>query len=184
MTSKRFWVLIIELEEFRENVGNIVKISVIYQFGTDKLTIDCGAMCRAAGTNGKNPQFFRAFFWKFWKFIWQSDLKFWQSDDPYFTRVFIKASNGQICDLMAENQSWLDPTAAKCFQRLYDRIDRCFIFNNFKFDIISYRNLQYMFRKWLVEVEAVSWVEILVGNIVHLWKGTKMEQYAITVDWQ
>ena len=53
---------------------------------------------------------------------------------------------------------------------------RCFIFNNFKFDIISYRNLKYMFRKWLVEVEAVSWVEILVGNIVHLWKGTKMEQ--------
>ena len=38
-----------------------------------------------------------------------------------------------------------------------------------------------MFRKWLVEVETVSWVDILIGNIVHLWKGTKMEQYAITV---
>ena len=47
--------------------------------------------------------------------------------------------------------------------------------------LVWYENLQYMFRKWLVEVEAVSWVEILVGNIVHLWKGTKIELYAITV---
>ena len=47
--------------------------------------------------------------------------------------------------------------------------------------LVWYENLKYMFRKWLVEVEAVSWVEILVGNIVHLWKGTKIELYAITV---
>ena len=47
--------------------------------------------------------------------------------------------------------------------------------------LVWYENLKYKFRKWLVEVEAVSWVEILVGNIVHLWKGTKIELYAITV---
>ena len=47
--------------------------------------------------------------------------------------------------------------------------------------LVWYENLKYMFRKWLVEVEVVSWVEILVGNIVHLWKGTKIELYAITV---
>ena len=50
--------------------------------------------------------------------------------------------------------------------------------------LVWYENLKYKFRKWLVEVEAVSWVEILVGNIVHLWKGTKIELYAITVGWQ
>ena len=38
-----------------------------------------------------------------------------------------------------------------------------------------------MFRKWLVKVEAVLWAEILFGNIVHLWKGTKMKQYVISV---
>ena len=47
--------------------------------------------------------------------------------------------------------------------------------------LVWYENLKYMFRKWLVEVEAVLWVEILVGNIVHLWKGTKIELYATTV---
>ena len=47
--------------------------------------------------------------------------------------------------------------------------------------LVWHENLKYMFRKWLVEVEGVSWVEILVGNIVHLWKGTKIELYAITV---
>ena len=34
--------------------------------------------------------------------------------------------------------------------------------------LVSYGNLKYKLRKWLVQVqvEAMSWVEILVGNIV------------------
>ena len=47
--------------------------------------------------------------------------------------------------------------------------------------LVLYENLKCMFRKWLVEAEAISWVEILVGNIVHLWMGIKMEQHAIIV---
>ena len=34
--------------------------------------------------------------------------------------VYVKASNGQICDPMVENQSWLYPRAMECFQRLYE----------------------------------------------------------------
>ena len=53
----------------------------------------------------------------------------------------------------------------------------CFIFNNFKFDISFIIQFQKM-------ASESGNNEILVGNIVHLWKGTKMEQYAITVGWQ
>ena len=55
-----------------------------------------------------------------WNLIQRPYLNFWGSDDPDFTRVFVKAFNGQICDPMVENQSSLDPTAMKCFQRLYE----------------------------------------------------------------
>ena len=34
--------------------------------------------------------------------------------------VYVKASNGQICDPMVENQSSLYPRAMECFQRLYE----------------------------------------------------------------
>ena len=34
--------------------------------------------------------------------------------------MFIKASNGQICDPMVENQSSLYPRAMEYFQRLYE----------------------------------------------------------------
>ena len=65
---------------------------------------------------GKNRRFFEAPM----LLIWWPILNFWGSDGPDFTRVFVKASNGQICDPMMENQSSLYPRAMECFQRLYE----------------------------------------------------------------
>ena len=44
--------------------------------------------------------------------------------------------------------------------------------------------LQFLkFIGWIVEVEVILEVVILLGNIVHLLKGTKMTPYAIFVVW-
>ena len=60
------------------------------------------------------------FFFNLRNLIRRPYLNFWGSDGPNFTRVFVKASNGQICDSMVENQSSLYPRVMKCFQRLYE----------------------------------------------------------------
>ena len=39
------------------------------------------------------------------------------------------------------------------------------------------------FIRWIVKVEALSEVVILLGNIIHLLKGTKMTLYVIFVVW-
>ena len=39
MAPKRFWTLIIEREEYKKNIVQIVKISAIYRSGTDKSAI-------------------------------------------------------------------------------------------------------------------------------------------------
>lgn len=63
----------------------------------------------------KNCRFF------LWLFPSESNaqLLFWRSNGSHFTRVFIKVSNGQICDSMVENQFWLDVTTRKYSQWLY-----------------------------------------------------------------
>ena len=88
-----------------------------YRFTTDKSRVEqCAEQLEE---DFKESSIFWLLFFKFWNLIWRPNLNFWRSEGPNFTRVFVKASNGKIFYLMVENQSWLDPTATKCFQRLY-----------------------------------------------------------------
>ena len=74
--------------------------------------------------------------------IQQPNLNFKKSNGLDFTRVFVKASNYQICDLIVKNQIWPDPTTRICFQRPYkDLIARC----EPNFNLMTKINLQRLF---------------------------------------
>ena len=124
-------------------IGKISDISAKYRWSTDKLgkKLRVEAHAEKPEEEPKKSAILPIYRWFFQKIddflprksrliadffaasrilIWQPNLNFWGSDGPDFTRVFVKASNGQICDPMMENQSSLYPRAMECFQRLYE----------------------------------------------------------------
>ena len=108
-------------EKSKKNCRNIDKILVARRLSAKKSRMRQYA--HWARVVPKNHQFIGNFLGDFLRLLpciqW-SYLNFWRSNDPNFTRVFVKASNYQICDPIVENQIWLDPTTRKCFQWIYE----------------------------------------------------------------
>ena len=131
LASIRYSPPIIDSQEYRQKIGKIVDILAKYRWSIDKSKInrEWWNAQRSRRTSTKNRRFsryivdkiainrrFSVFFLKnLWNLIQRPYLNFWGSDDPDFTRVFVKASNGQFCDPMVENQSSLGSNGYEVF---------------------------------------------------------------------